>query len=110
MFYQVKQLFIFGCLIFFWGSSCTTEDKFDSLLTEALRMEKREKYQEALYYMNEAIGVDSTKSFAYVIRGKIKSLLNDENGAIADFKQALLINPINTAANFHYGISLAILE
>ncbi len=86
------------------------EEKIQSLIRSALRYEKEKKYEEALHKLNTAISMDSTQSFAFVFRGKIRNLLKQDSLAILDFSKAIKINPQNTSAYFHKGISYSFLS
>lgn len=104
-----KRLMIIILTIICIQESCSTDtkNKVQSLISKALKFEKRNKYVEAIEQLNEAIRIDSTNSLIYVYRGRMKSLLDQEDSAIQDFSIAIKLMPQNTAAYFHKGISFS---
>ena len=92
------------CLAFCFSKT----DKFQASIEKALQYEKEKEYRNALAELNNAIGFDSTKSFAFVLRGKIKSLLEEDNLAIQDLSKAIELNPKSTSAFFYKAISFSL--
>lgn len=93
--------------------SCRGNDlsyKFRTIISQAIKLEEKGHYAKALEKVNRAINIDSTKSFAFVMRGKLKGILGDDTSAIEDFSKAIKFNPQNTAAYFYKAISFSSIE
>lgn len=58
----------------------------------------KEKYDEALYFLNEAIWVDNLDADLYYHKGNILQKKGDISGAIVCFEKAFLLNPNLTDA------------
>ncbi|HEY9002204.1 MAG TPA: tetratricopeptide repeat protein [Mucilaginibacter sp.] len=72
-------------------------------MKEAWDLEDKQKYKEAITVLNETIDSYPKLIDAYLSRGADKSALNNYNGAISDYIQALKLNPKNTLALFNIG-------
>jgi tetratricopeptide (TPR) repeat protein len=83
-------------------SSCVlkTAEQYQS---EAQILFEKKDYKGAINLLNKAIIKDDKYIGAYIDRGANKSALDDDLGAIEDFKKILLIDPDNTLALFNIG-------
>lgn len=88
----------------------TKNDQFTILISKAIELEDQGQHKEAIHFIDNAIQIDSIQSFSFVMRGKIRGLLNDDISAIEDFTRAIRLNPNNTAAFFYKGISFSSLN
>lgn len=59
--------------------------------SEAEKLEKEGKYEEAIFLLDKAIEKDARNIYAYLNRGKNKKRLDDLQGAIDDFESAIRI-------------------
>lgn len=73
---------------------------------EAEKLEKQQKYKEAILLLDKAILKDKKFLGAYINRGADKSALGDFTGAISDYKIVISIDPKNTLAYFNIGNNL----
>lgn len=62
-------------------------------------------YVRATEYFTKAIAIDSKNITAYLDRGSCKAITNDNIGALADFDQAIIINPNNPSPFYRIGIT-----
>lgn len=92
-------LFILFFLIF---SSCDLKTA-EQYTSEATILNKNKDYKGAINLLDEAIKKDNKYIDAYIERGVNKAQLNDNIGAINDFKKVLLIDSDNTLALFNIG-------
>ena len=110
---RLSSFIVFLILVINVIESCTnynSRDSFHDNVVAALNYEKKGNYKEALDKINSAIEIDSSKSFAFVVRGKIRANLDDDLLAIEDFSHAIILNPKNTSAYFQKGISFSLLN
>jgi tetratricopeptide (TPR) repeat protein len=63
-----------------------------------------EQYTKAISTLNELLGADSKMADAWFLRGLAKYYLNDFQGSIADFSQAISNNPVFSQALLYRGI------
>ncbi len=59
---------------------------------------KQNRTAEALSTLNQAIAIDPRFDPAYFYRGNVYTMLGEQDKAVADYKQALEINPANAQA------------
>ena len=72
-------------------------------IDKSYESEERGDYEEALFYLNKAIKIDSKDSNSYYLRGWIKKKLKDSIGALEDFERAVEINPEDEDSYFQIG-------
>lgn len=70
---------------------------------KAEKLEKKEKYREAIKYLNKAIKKDSTNLYALINRGVDYSMLNEYQKAIDDYSRIIKIDSQNTLAYYNRG-------
>jgi tetratricopeptide (TPR) repeat protein len=83
---------------------------YENYINQAIKYENEKKYEKAITSINLSLKIDSTKSFPYVLRGKILSLMHSDGAAILDFSKAIQLNPKNISAYFNKAISLSLLD
>ncbi len=70
---------------------------------EAEKLEKEERYEEAIALLNKAIDKDPENIYALINRGVDKSYLEDYEGAIDDYTRVIEIDSDNTLAFLNRG-------
>ena len=83
-------------------TSCNFKTSMD-YNDEAEKLEREEKYEEAIILLNIAIEKDSKNIYALLNRAVDKSLLKKYNEAIIDYSKVIEINPDNTLAYLNRG-------
>ncbi|HOZ15603.1 MAG TPA: tetratricopeptide repeat protein [Tenuifilaceae bacterium] len=66
----------------------------------------KQKFNEALPYLNTLIGIDSTLYEGWFLRGVAKYNLGDLYGAISDFDKTIKINPVFAQVHHYKAIAL----
>ncbi|MBS1736097.1 MAG: hypothetical protein JSS98_05755 [Bacteroidetes bacterium] len=111
---EKKLINIFSLILTIITTSCCNNTQhandFQKHVTRSLNYLQEKRYKEALREINYSIIADSTKSYAFVIRGKIESSLDNDLFAIQDFSKAIEINPNNTSAFFYKAVSFSLLN
>ncbi len=84
-----KFVYFLLCMITYalFLESCTNtkNDDFSVLISKAIEVEDKGQYKKAIEFIDDAIAIDSTQSFPFVMRGKIEGLLGNDLSAIEDF-------------------------
>jgi tetratricopeptide (TPR) repeat protein len=80
-------------------------DRVEDLLQQGLDAADRGSVAEAIVLLDRAVAVDPESSVAYFCRASVKGDFGEYQGAIADFQQALDLNPNLPEA--HRGIGVA---
>jgi tetratricopeptide (TPR) repeat protein len=75
--------------------SLADKDAAESLNQQGLANMEKELYDEAIKNFSQAIDMQTTFADAYINRGKIYTLQNNLNKALADFNQAVMFDPLN---------------
>ena len=90
-------------------TSCDFKTSMD-YTSEAEKLEREGKYEEAIVLLNIAIEKDSKNIYALLNRAVDKSLLENYNGAIKDYSKVIEINPDNALAYLNRGKNKSRLE
>ena len=80
-------------------------EELKKLFDEALKLSREEKWDASIAKWDEVIPLldGGSKANAYTNRGNTKDGMGDHEGAIADYTQALVINPQSTSAYTNRG-------
>jgi len=99
-------------IIFSMFVACSSDHagQYENYINQAIKYENEKKYEKAITSINLSLKIDSTKSFPYVLRGKILSVMHSDGAAILDFSKAIQVNPKNISAYFNKAISLSLLD
>src|SRR4051812_37286943 len=97
------------CLIFM---SCGDMEmrKFDRLIKQATENLSREKYDEALAELNDAIDIKSDTNIVYLLRGQLFYETEKYEESKGDFQRAVTFNNQSTEALFYLGVNCANLQ
>lgn len=79
-------------------------------ITEAIKKKDQGEYKDAYRYIEYALKFDSSKSFAFVLKGQIEASLENDLSALISFKKAIELNPKNTSGYFFKGLSYSTLD
>ncbi len=98
-------IFLFAC-----SQKALKDSRFENLIIDAQKNIENGNYSKALILIKDAIKLDSSQSIAFLVRGKINSLLENDSSAIKDYTKAIHLNPQNTSAYFHQGVSYSLMD
>lgn len=92
--------------------SCNSKEvkTVDELVQQAQQSKRNGRYEEALNLVNKAVKLDSARSYLYVLRGEILSVLGRDHEGLIAFDRALVIDSENVKAWFNKGLSFSLLE
>jgi tetratricopeptide (TPR) repeat protein len=93
-------LLTFTILLLAVSCDLKTSEYYNS---EAEKLEKEGKYEEAIVLLDKAIEKDPKNIYALLNRAVDKSMLEDYEGAISDYTKVLEIDSDNTLAYFNRG-------
>ena len=108
-----KKIILIPSLLWVLSAFESCKNKSDYFMQNIkLSIEKKNDsdYTQALIYVNDALKFDSTKSFAYVLKGQIEACLEQDPIAIKSYEKALHLNPKNVSAYFFKGLSYYVLD
>ena len=97
---QEKPIYILIISLLFCSCDFTTAEQYYDM---AYELEEKEKYAEAIPYLDKAIEKKADFKPALLNRGADKSMLNDYNGAITDYETILKYDADNTQALLNIG-------
>lgn len=98
-------------LILLFLMSCKNDHtRFMENISSAIQKKDIGEYKDALKYIGYALRFDSSKSFAYVLKGQIEASLENDSSALLSFKKAIELNPQNTSGYFFKGLSYSTLD
>ena len=103
-----KQI-IFLFLLLYICSSCDFTPAGE-YYNRALDLEKEGKFEEAIINLDKAIDKESKFRPALLNRGYYKSIVEDYEGSIADYKKLLAFDGDNTVALYNIGNSYSALK
>src|SRR5204863_39908 len=84
--------------------SCGHDDPKEAI-EAAMKLKQEGKYQEALEAYNTVIKAHDDIVSAYINRGNVRSLLNDDQGAIEDYDRAEKLEPSEPEVFYNRGKS-----
>lgn len=109
---DINFLFILGVIVICFAISCkySNEQKYQKLVTNAIKYNNNKKFNNSIDELNEAIGINPQSAIGYLIRGKTYNLLEKHYYALNDFSTVLILKPANTAAFFEKGYTYYLLH
>ncbi len=96
----MKYVLILLSILTFNSCDFKSSEDYNS---EAERLEKEGKYEEAILLLDKAIEKDSKNIYALINRGVDKSILEDYKGAIEDYTKIIEIDSDNALAYLNRG-------
>lgn len=100
---MTRHFTIILILIIFIGCDIKSAKEY---FAEAEKLEKQQKYKEAIQLLDKAISKDKYFLGAYINRGADKSAIGDYKGAITDYEKVISLDSKNTLAYFNIGNNL----
>ncbi len=104
---ELNKVLIIGLMGVVFLISCNKESDFRQEIIKAIEEKNKGNLSKSLRTCNNIIQKDSTQSFAYLIRGQVKALMDSNMSAIDDYNRAIRIDSNNVAAHFYLGNSYA---